>query len=296
QRIFIEEAIKRNEAQLAGIIGSAMDGIITLDEDQRVMLFNSAAERIFGWPASEAVGQSIDMFIPQRYRSVHRAHVRGFAGQNVTRRAMGERGGELHGLKRSGEEFPLEASISQIQLNGQKFFTVILRDITDRKRALDDLRQSEERFGKAFRANPQPMSLTTLADGLYLDVNESFLSMSGYTREEVIGHTSLELAIWETPESRSDFLRQLLERGSVVNVEAKFRTKNGRLRVLLSSAEQFEIAGEKCLLVASSDITDRMLAQQALAESEARFRNMADTAPMMIWVSGADKLCTYFNQ
>ncbi|HSQ19586.1 MAG TPA: ABC transporter substrate binding protein, partial [Blastocatellia bacterium] len=295
QRIFIEEAIKRNEAQLAGIIGSAMDAIITVDENQHIMLFNAAAEKIFGCSAAEALGQSIERFIPERFRLTHGEHIGRFGGNGGSQRSMGELG-DLHGLKSSGEEFPLEASISQIQLNDQKLYTVILRDITERKHAIDELRQSEARFSKAFRANPQPMSLTTITDGRYVDVNESFLEVSGYTREEVIGRTSLELRIWETPESREDFVRNLKTRGSLVNIEAKFRTKSGDLRVLLSSAERLEIGGEECLLVASSDITERMAAQQALAESEARFRNMADTAPVMIWIAGTDRLCNYFNQ
>ena len=292
QRVFTEEAIKRNEAQLAGIIGSAMDAIITVDEAQRIMLFNDAAEKIFGCSTTEAIGQSIDTFIPERFREVFREHIREFADKKTTRRLVGD----LYGLRSSGIEFPIEASISEIELGGQKYYTLILRDITERKQAIDELRQSEERFSKAFRANPQPMSLTRLADGRYLDVNDSFLQMSGYTREEVIGRTSLELKVWETPDARADFVKTLKERGSVVNVETRFRTKGGTPRVLLSSAERFELAGEECLLVASSDVTDRKAAEQALQESEERFRNMADTAPVMIWVSGPDKLCNYFNQ
>src|ERR1700754_5060214 len=157
-------------------------------------------------------------------------------------------------------------------------------------------RQAEERFVKSFNANPQPITLATVADGLYIDVNESFLTLTGYKREEVIGRTSLELNIWETPEHRASFIKRLNQNGSVVNSETKLRTKDGSFRVLLSSGEKFEVSGEECLLVISSDITERMAAQQALRESEERFRNMADDAPVMIWVSAPDNSCTYVNK
>ena len=157
-------------------------------------------------------------------------------------------------------------------------------------------RQAEEKFAKSFKSNPQPISLTRVVDGLYVDVNDSFVAMSGYKREEVIGHTSLELNIWETPDHRARFVHRLNDYGSVVNYETKFRTKEGSFRVLLSSAETFEVSGEECLLMVSSDITDRMAAQQALSESEERFRNMADSSPVMIWVAGADNACTYVNK
>jgi PAS domain S-box-containing protein len=156
-------------------------------------------------------------------------------------------------------------------------------------------RQAEEKFAKSFKSNPQPISLTRFVDGLYVDVNESFVTMSGYKREEVIGRTSLELNIWETPDHRAKFIQRLNKYGSVVNYETKFRTKSGSFRVLLSSAEMIEVSGEECLLVVSSDITERMAAQQALKESEERFRTMADNSPVMIWVSAADNSCTYVN-
>jgi len=294
-RKLTEVALTQNEAQLAGIIRSAMDGIITINEDQRVVLFNAAAEKLFLCSAAEALGQPLDHFIPERFRDASRQCINKFAEKQVTPFAMGLPG-DLYGLKTSGEEFPIEASISQIDLNGQRFYTLIFRDITERKHAVDELRVSQERFAKSFRANPQPMSLTTIDSGLYLDVNKSFLEMSGYTRDEVIGHTSLELRVWETSAHRAKFVQRLNQTGSVINLETKFRTKSGLMRVLLSSAEKLEIAGQECLLVASSDITERVAAQQALRESEERFRNMADNSPIMIWISGEDKACTYLNK
>jgi PAS domain S-box-containing protein len=121
-------------SRLAGVVESAMDAIITVDEAQRIVLFNAAAEKMFGCAASEALGGRLDQFIPQRFRETHTGHVRDFAKTGVTSRAMGELG-TLNGIKRSGKEFPIEASISQASVDGRKLFTVILRDITERKRA-----------------------------------------------------------------------------------------------------------------------------------------------------------------
>ena len=291
----ILDALNRNEAQLAAIIDAALDAIITIDENQNVVLFNAAAEKLFLCSSDEARGGPLDRFIPERFRAAHEQHIRGFGEKHGPPRLMGLPG-ELFGLRTSGEEFPIEASISQTELSGQKLYTIMLRDTTTARHAVDQLRGSEERFAKAFRANPQPMSLTTLATGLYIDVNESFLAMSGYTRDEVIGHTSLELRIWETKDARAEFIRQLNQHASLVNYETKFRAKNGSFRVLLSSAEKLEIGGEVCLLVASSDVTERVAAQQALRESEERFRIMADTAPVMIWIVDSDRRCTYINK
>src|ERR1043165_884871 len=169
-------------------------------------------------------------------------------------------------------------------------------DITEQHAAEEARRHSEEKFAKAFRANPQPMSLTTVVEGRYLDVNDSFLEMSGYTREEVIGHTSLELNVWETSEHRANFIKRLQQEGSIVNFETRFRVKDGSMKVLLSSAEELELSGEAYLLVSSTDVTERVAAQQALQESEERFGNMADIAPMMLWITGPDKNFTYLNK
>jgi PAS domain S-box-containing protein len=138
-----EQALRDSQARLAGVLDSAMDAIISIDEAQRVVLFNAAAERVFGCPAAEALGQSLKRFIPERFRAAHAAHVRAFGQTGVTSRAMGKLG-ELSGLRADGQEFPIEASISQTTVGGAKLFTVILRDITARKAAEAALSRSQE--------------------------------------------------------------------------------------------------------------------------------------------------------
>jgi len=123
-----------SEARLAAIVDSAMDAIITVDEAQRVVLFNRAAEVLFGCPRSEAIGAPLERFIPERFRAAHRGHVEHFGRTGVTSRKMGDVA-TLWALRADGQEFPIEASISQASEGAQRYFTVILRDITRRRHA-----------------------------------------------------------------------------------------------------------------------------------------------------------------
>lgn len=142
-RVRAEESLERSEARLRGILDSAMDAIITVDERQHIVLFNAAAEAVFGCPRDEAIGAPLTWFIPERFRAEHGAHIRRFGEENTNSRRMGAQR-IVTGLRRTGEEFPIDASISQITENGQKFYTVILRDVTLRVQAEHALRRSKE--------------------------------------------------------------------------------------------------------------------------------------------------------
>jgi PAS domain S-box-containing protein len=510
-----EAALRESQERLTGIIASAMDSIITVDGQQRIVLFNAAAERMLRCSAAEAVGQPIDRFIPERFRSTHTEHIRQFGETGVTNRAMGELGA-LWAVRADGEEFQIEASISQIESGDKKLFTVILRDvterkraeeelirsrqaledqtrllqsvldsisdglvaadergkfilwnpaaekivglgaanmppdkwseyygvylpdkvtpfplednplaralqgkvsdavmylrrpkhtagvfieitasplrdksgkvrggvtafrditermrsedrlreyervvedledmivvvdsgyryvianqsflnyrqmergqvvghtveevvgqevfrsdvkekmddcfagkvvqyelkyvfpnrgerelfvsyfpiegptgidriavvlqdITDRKRAAEALRKSEERFSKAFRSSPLAITISTEVDGRYLDVNEAFLQMLGYSREEVIGRTTSVVDFWARPSQRIQMLRQLEESGRVTGLRMQYKTAKGEIREADLSAELIELDGQPCVLAITRDITE----------------------------------------
>ncbi len=181
------EALRENQARLAGIVDSAMDAIITVDSEQHILLFNAAAEKMFRCSAGEVIGHKLDRFLPERFRAVHYSHIRSFGETGTTTRAMAG-AKTVYGVRADGEEFPLEASISQVEAGGQKLYTVIMRDITEYKRA-------EERFRQVIEHAPNGMVMVD-QDGKIALVNAQIEKTFGYSRDELLGQ-SIEMLVPE---------------------------------------------------------------------------------------------------
>ncbi|HEY9852885.1 MAG TPA: PAS domain S-box protein [Leptolyngbyaceae cyanobacterium] len=139
----------------------------------------------------------------------------------------------------------------------------LMTEIVERQRSEEALQISEEKFSKAFRSSPHIITITTLKDGLYVDVNETFLNVMGYQWEEAIGKTSLELNIWANLTERQKVIEMLQSQGTVRNEECKFRKKSGDILIGLLSAEIIYLNGEACLLIVTTDITELKKAQAA---------------------------------
>jgi PAS domain S-box-containing protein len=262
-----EASLLESQHRLAGIIGSAIDSIISLDEQQRVVLFNAAAEKMFLCSEAEAVGQSIERFIPQRFQAAHSCHIRAFGETGVTNRAMGALE-PIWALRANGEEFEIEASISQTESGGKKIFTVIMRDVSMRKQSEDALRRSEDRFSKAFRSNPLAITISTEAEGRYLDVNEAFLDLLGYQREDVVGRTAAELNFWADPLDRGEMIRKLNEENLVAKHQMRYRTAKGKIREAEIWAESIEVDGERCVLAITRDVTEMIQLEAQLRQAQ----------------------------
>ena len=159
------------------------------------------------------------------------------------------------------------------------YFVGMVMDITERKRAESSLMQSEQRFSLMFKNSPLPVTLIRLADGIFLDVNESFLRMAGYTREETIGHTALELKFYPDPARREFIMDQLRLHGLLHGHEQMFRTKSGQFQSHVLWFDVISIGGEQCALVTALDITERKRAEHAMRESEEKFSKAFQASP-----------------
>jgi PAS domain S-box-containing protein len=299
ERKGIQEKLRESQSRLQSIVASALDAIIVVDEDQRIIVFNAAAERMFACRERNAIGNSINRFIPEHHLDAHAAQIHQFRETDVTTAGMGTLGA-LWGLRATGEEFPIEASISRTETEGKRVLTVIIRDITERFRAQEALKKSEEQSREQVLRSPVAMVVARGPKHRIDMVNIKFTELFGYTIEDVPDEAHWwplacpDVAYRETVRAQWQ-ARVAKPKGQKIDVEpmeATVRCKDGSSRHI-----EFHFASlGDASLISFVDLTDRERAEVALRESEERFRLVANAAPVMIWMSGPDKLCTYFNQ
>lgn len=252
ERTRVEEALRQSQAQLAGIIGSAMDAIITIDADQHVILFNSAAERMFGCPASEAVGRPIDRFIPEPMRSMHRSYVDNFGRTSVSRRSMGNLG-EVFGVRAGGEQFPIEASISQIESDGQKLYTVILRDVTSRVQAEERLREQA-----ALLDHAQDAIVLRDLDDHVIFWNKGAQRLYGWTPEEALGKSARDLIYAGQSEQFDEAMTVVIEHGEWVGERRQFAKDGSEICTQCHlTLVRDEDGKPKSILAINTDVTEK---------------------------------------
>jgi two-component system cell cycle sensor histidine kinase/response regulator CckA len=188
------EALRVSQERLSAIIGMAMDAVITLDANQHIVLFNPAAEKAFGCSAKQAMGQSLDQFIPGQFQIGNGNHGQASGNKGTTGQSMhsAEMFFGLHvnyGVRTNGEKFPLEGTISQITVADERLYTIILRDITQRKQAEEQLREKEERFRTMFEHAAVGIAQVAM-DGKCLMVNPVLCEMLGFSENELLSRTT----------------------------------------------------------------------------------------------------------
>jgi PAS domain S-box-containing protein len=283
-----DKTFQANESQLAAIIDSAMDAIISMGKDQRIQLFNSAAEKMFQRSTSEVIGQELTMLIPNGLRTKHESDVQAFGKTSTTKRSMG-RLGMVYGLRANGEEFPLEVSISQVEFDGRKTYTAILRDITERKHAEILLRESEERFRTM--ANNAPV-LIWLSDANKARTwfNRGWLDFVGRSMEQELGNGWIEHI---HPQDRDRYLetyQRAFEIREPFQIEYRLHRRDGVWRWILGtgvprSGPDEEFSG---LIGSCFDITERKQAEAEMQHIMADLKRSNQELEQFAYVASHD--------
>lgn len=265
-----ERGLRQSEAKFATIFQGSPESIAIVNEDGVYLEVNEAFGRLFGHPPEKAVGSTaLELGIwvdpEERRRTFERARVNGRA-ENVIARFR----------HANGEERYAELSVERIELDGKPCYVAISRDITGRHKMESELRDSRAKFETVFRNCPESITISTEQDGMYIEVNEDFERITGYSREEVIGRSALDLGLWADGLERQTLLKRTRYEGRVVGFLARIRRKDGELRTVNMSAEQLEIAGRRCLVAVSRDVTQQRRQEDELRLAARVFESTAE--------------------
>jgi PAS domain S-box-containing protein len=273
-----ETALQNVEARVLDVVNSAMDGMISVDESQRIVLYNAAAEKMFLWPAGAVLGRPLDMLIPERLRAGHHGHVERFGRTGVTSRRMGDQT-VLAGLRANGEEFPIEASISQHSEDGMKVFTVILRDVTERARADEMLARSEARLRGILDSAMDAIVTVDESQNVVL-FNAAAESVFGCPREQAIGAPLAWFIPGRFHAEHAEHIRRFGEIGvsprrmGAQRIVTGLR-RNGEEFPIDASISQISENGRRFYTVILRDVTERVRAEEDLKQSKEELRELA---------------------
>jgi len=285
-----EEARRYSEKQYRTVVETATDAVVSMNESGAILLANPATARIFGYDPAELIGKPLTVLMPEIVRKLHEAGFRQYLASG--QRHLNWQGTELTARRKNGQEFPVEVSFGEMTSNGHRVFTGFIRDISEKKRADDELRKQKEVFQKIFENIPVTISFIG-QDGQIELVNPEWERKTGWTLEEVRKqNTDLLAEFYPDPQYRQQ-VQDFIAASTGEWADRKARVRNGRV---MDFATAIVHLSDGTSIAIGRDITERKRAEAELRESEARFRLVADRAPVMIWMSGTDKLCTYFNK
>jgi PAS domain S-box-containing protein len=284
-----EEALRHSEERHRQIVEASTDAILVRSGDL-VVYANPAAIKLFrAKHATDLVGKRyLDLVHPDdREESAERIR----RGRNQNWLAPPR---EHRIVTVDGQVVHVESTGVPVQYEGEAQLFGIFRDITKRKKAEEALRQSEEKFRLSFQTSPDAINLNRLSDGMCIDINDGFTKLTGYTRKDAIGKTSLELNIWMDQADRERLIDGLRNREYVENLEARFRRKNGEVGTGLMSARILRLNQEELILSITRDITERKQVENALRESENRYHQILEASTDAVLVRLDEKI-VYVN-
>ncbi|MHA2333328.1 MAG: response regulator [Candidatus Hodarchaeales archaeon] len=256
-----EESLKDSEQEYRELVDKLHEGLAVRDTNGIVTFVNPRMAEMLGYTKEEMLGKHWSFYVPPTERDK--------IEERMSRRPEETSDSyETILLTKEGERVPVMVSVTQLQTFYETYHgsLTLFTDITELKQAEEALKKSEEKFAKAFHSSPNSIAITRMADGHIVDVNDSFIRTYGYSLEELVDRSVLDLNIWVNPKRRPEFIKALQEHEEVRNFDVQVRAKSGEIRTMLFSAEMIDIDGEACLITTASDITERKRAENALRE------------------------------
>ncbi len=287
-----EEALRRSEAQLKEAQRVAQVGSWSWEIDSGVITWSDELYRIAGLDPGQGPPRYEEfskLYTPESWQRLERA-VQETLRTGVPYEVEAER------VRPDGSRRWVQVRGTALRDGGGRIVALhgTSQDVTERKRTEEALRQSEERFSKAFRVSPAAISISTLRDGRYVDANESCTRILGYRREELIGRRAPEF-IWVDPQDRARFAERVRREKFVREMEARLRTRSGEIRDTLLSAELIQIGGEECLLIITDDITERKRAGETVRQLSLQKELILNSAGEGIYGLDLEGRVTFIN-
>ncbi len=297
QRRQSEEALRERDERLRQAVSVSQIGIFDHDQHMGTIYWSPQQRIILGWGPDESITLQmfLDLIHPEDFDSVAAAirHSHDPVGDGI-------RDVEFRIIRRDGTvRWLKERSQTLFEVEGDERRPVrtigAVLDVTERKQMEEVLRTSEEKFRKVFMTSPDSININRLQDGMYVSINDGFTAITGYTANDVIGKTSLELDIWADPADRQKLVDGLRKQGEVKNLEAHFRTKDSRIIYGLMSASLIEIDHIPYIVNVTRDITERKRAEDALRENQERLDLALQSAHMGVWHFDIKQKKHYFD-
>jgi PAS domain S-box-containing protein len=290
-------ALRAGEERMSRIIDSAMDAILTIDEYQSITMFNPAAEKMFGCPSADAIGSSLERFLPRRFRSAHSGHISAFGENGVTRRTMGGFS-PLSGLRSNGEEFPIEASISQIEVNGRKLYTAIVRDVTETSKA----RETSAKLAAIVKSSDDAIISKTL-EGVITSWNPAAEKLFGYAAAEAVGKHMAVFFPADRREEEQEILARIAKGETISHFESQRVRKDGKLIEVAATISPLHDNSGRVIGASTiaRDITDRKRAEEEIRQQA----SLLDLAPVLVrdtenhivlWTRGVQQIYGYSKE
>jgi len=272
---------EEGEAALRALTSVALDALVTLDADQRILSFNPAAERMFGYRAEEVLDKPVSLLIPERFHKTHEEYVRRFGISGETRRPMGKLG-DVIGRRRDGREFSLEAAIACVQTAQGLLYVAALRDLTP------------ARFRAAMDMSPDMVLIIDPVESRYIDANDTACRELGYTREELLKMGPQDVFLKSREELSEGYRRLIAGDLSEATVEGWYRRKDGSQLPVDSKRRAVPTSRGHIIVAVARDIAERKEAMEMLRRSAAHFRSLSALSADSYWEQSKDLRFTSF--